>query len=92
MVIGSVSSVASVGGSRTYGGGVLFMSADTLPRRLDVRLNQGQYFRSIFMYFEMNDRTVKMRRKKNEKRNVKRFAKFAALFFIAVQTQRFPSS
>lgn len=75
MVIGSVSSsVGSVGGNGfvsgtgswfwalTYGGGVFFMSADTLPRRLDVRLNQGQYFRSIFMSFEMGDRTVKMRR------------------------------
>lgn len=36
-----------------YGGGVSDMSEDTLPWRLDVRLNQGQYFRSILVYFEM---------------------------------------
>jgi hypothetical protein len=56
---------------------VFFVSADALPRRLDLRLNQGQYFRIIFKCFEMGHRTVKMRR-----RNVKRFAKFASFFFL----------
>lgn len=48
----------------TYGGGLLSMSA-TLSRRLDVRLNQGRYFRRIFMYFEMKweTRTVGMKEK-----------------------------